>query len=61
MDNLETAPEVLNTRELQKITRLGRESVQQLFRNGTLPNLGNTKRFLTSRAALKRFLEQGQK
>jgi hypothetical protein len=58
---LETAPEMLTVSDLQKITRLGRESVQQLFRNGILPNLGNTKRFLTSRAALKRFLEQGQK
>ncbi len=58
---LETAPEMLTVNDLQKITRLGRESVQQLFRNGILPNLGNTKRFLTSRAALKRFLEQGQK
>lgn len=55
---LDTAPEVLTVFELQKITRLGRESVQQLFRNRVLPNLGNTKRYLTSRAALKRYLEQ---
>ncbi len=55
--SVETAPDVLGVIELQKITRLGKGTVQELFRAGTLPNLGTQKRFLTSKVALKRWLE----
>ncbi len=58
---VETAPDVLGVIELQKITRLGKGTVQELFRSGVFPNLGTQKRFLTSKAALKRWLEQGAK
>jgi excisionase family DNA binding protein len=55
-------PETLTVSEIQKITRLGRMHVQKLIRDGTLPNLGTRKRFIVSRAAITRFLEQaGQK
>jgi hypothetical protein len=58
---LDTAPDMLNVSEIKQITRLGKNGVQALFRNGVFPNLGTQKRFLTSKAALKRWLEQGGK
>jgi excisionase family DNA binding protein len=59
MDNLQA--QTLTIPEIQKITRLGRMHVQKLVRDGILPNLGTQKRFLVSRAAVTRFLEQGGK
>jgi excisionase family DNA binding protein len=56
MENLQA--QTLTIPEIQKITRLGRMHVQKLVRDGVLPNLGTQKRFVVSRAAIARFLEQ---
>jgi hypothetical protein len=53
-------PQTVTVAEIQSITRLGRNAVQNLFKRGVLPNFGNSKRFLTSRAALTRYLEGSQ-
>ncbi len=50
----------LDTAEIQKITGFGRDHIKKLVRDGKLPNLGNSKRFIVARAALLRYLE-GQK
>jgi hypothetical protein len=55
---LEQAPDVLTSREVQQITRLGRDKTQKLFHQ-VLPNIGTTKRFLTPKSALVRWLESG--
>jgi excisionase family DNA binding protein len=58
VENLQS--ETLTVIEIQKITRLGRMHVQKLIRDGTLPNLGSSKRFIVSRAAVQRFLNQSK-
>jgi excisionase family DNA binding protein len=49
----------LSTLEICALTGLGRDHVQNLVRDGTLPNVsGNQKRILVPRIALERYLEQ---
>jgi hypothetical protein len=59
--NTTLMPETLTVAEIQQKTRLGRIHIQRLIRNGILPNLGTSKRFIVSQAALTRFLEQAGK
>jgi Helix-turn-helix domain len=56
---LQTAPDVLGTQEIQAITRLGRDQIKKLVREGTFPNIGNSKRFLVPKTHIVRYLEQG--
>ena len=59
---LEEAKLTVNTQEIQRLTGLGRDHIRNLVRNGTLPNIGNSKRLLIPKSAVLRYLEQaGQK
>jgi excisionase family DNA binding protein len=52
----------LTTLEMCSLTGLGREHLQNLVRDGILPNVsGNQKRILVPRIALERYLEQAGK
>jgi excisionase family DNA binding protein len=48
----------LSTLEVCYLTGLGRDHVQNLVKDGTLPNIsGNTKRILIPRSALEKYLQ----
>jgi excisionase family DNA binding protein len=59
MRKLEDSPKLtLTTLEVCSLTGLGRDHVQNLVKDGKLPNVsGNVKRILIPRSALERFLE----
>ena len=45
---------------IRQVTSLSREHILKLFANGTFPNLGTQRRFVTSRSALAKFLGEAQ-
>ncbi len=47
----------LTPKEICKATGWGRDFTHKLILNGSLPNVGNKKRFLVPRSALTRYLE----
>jgi excisionase family DNA binding protein len=47
----------LTVDEIVELTQLGRDHTKKLIRDGKLPNVGNTKRFLVPRSAVIRYLE----